>query len=206
MMRSVLPGTSGSAVAVVADASPRPRLLTGQHLLIAVIAGVTWLALIGGILSSDILSAGSVVASHGHSSLPAYAAYNMQEQVPTSFGSLSVFRAERTPVDDLVEVHVSMRVDNTQAAQVDAPRFEDLRLINTDGIEARPKPLAWSGPAVLIAHSSATVDLTFLAPPDMGLMWLEYRDPGIRWPLRVVVGIAGAPQPAAATDSGDQPS
>ena len=201
-MHIALPGAGSGPVSALAEASPR-RLLNGQHLLMAVIAGVTWLALIGGILSSDILSAGSVGAAHGHSGLPSYAAYNMQEVVPTSFGSLSVFRAELTPADDLVEVHVAVHVANTQDKQVDAPRLEDLRLINTHGAEAKPKPLAWSGPAVLIAHSSATIDLTYLAPRDMGLMWLEYRDPGIQWPLRVVVGSALVPQPAAVVVPGD---
>ena len=201
-MHSALPGTQSRPVAAWAAVSLLGPL-NGQHLLLAVVAGVTWLALIGSILGSDILSAGSGGAAHGHSGLPSYAAYNMQEQVPTSFGSLSVTRADVTPVDDLVEVHVSMRVLNTQDAQVDAPRVEDLRLINTSGAEAKPKPFGWSGPAVLIAHSSATIDLTYLAPPDLGLLWLEYRDPGIQWPLRVVVGSALTAQPAAAVAPGD---
>ena len=96
-----------------------------------------------------------------------------------------------------------MRVDNNRDAQVDAPRFEDLRLINSLGGEAKPKPGGWIGPAVLIAHSSATVDLTYLAPPDMGLLWLEYRDPAGLWPLRVVVGSALDTKPAAAVGPGD---
>jgi hypothetical protein len=176
-------------------------LLNGQRALLAVIGGVTWLALVGGFLSSYILIDGSG-GSH-HSSLPAYAAYNKQEQVPTSFGSLSVFRTDLTPVGDQVEVHVAMRVDNKQDGQIDAPRFEDLRLINTIGAEAKPKPGGWIGPAVLIGHTSATIDLTFLAPADMGLLWLEYRDPNGQWPLRVVVGSALDAKPAAAAATGE---
>src|SRR2546428_4097484 len=200
-MHVALPGAGSKPVAAVAEASPR-RLLDGQYALIAIIAGATWLALVGGFLSSYILTEGSAGASH-HSSLPSYAAYNQQELVPTSFGALSVYRADLTRLDDLVEVHVSMRVDNNQDAQIDAPRFEDLRLINSLGGEAQPKPGGWSGPAVLIAHSSATVDLTYLAPPDMGLLWLEYRDPAGLWPLRVVVGSALDAIPAAAVGPGD---
>jgi hypothetical protein len=201
-MHIALPGAGSGPVAAWAEASP-PRLLTGQHALIAVIAGVTWLALIGAVLGSNILSDGSGGGASHHSSLPSYAAYNMQEVAPTSYGSLSVFRADLTPVADLVEVHVSVRVDNNQDAQVDAPRFEDLRLINTHGAEAKPQPGGWSGPAVLIAHSSATVDLNYLAAQDMGLLWLEYRDPAGKWPIRVVLGSALAPQPTAAVDLGD---
>ena len=200
-MHIALPGAASGPVAALAEASPR-RLLNGQHLLMAVIAGVTWLALIGGVLSSDILSNGSGGGARHHS-LPSYVAYNTQEVAPTSFGSLSVFRAELTPADDLVEVHVAMHVANTQDAQVDAPRLEDLRLINSHGAEAKPKPLAWSGPAVLIAHASATVDLTFLALRGVGLLWLEYRDPAGQWPIRVVLGSARTAQPPAAGAPGD---
>jgi hypothetical protein len=180
-------------------------LLNGQHALLAVIAGVTWLALIGGVLSTYILSEGSGGGTHGHSSLPSYVAYNTQEVVPTAFGALSVTGAKVTPLADAdsVEVHVSMSVDNNQDEQIDAPRFEDVRLINTHGAEGKPKVGGWSGPAVLIGHSSATVDLTFLAPRDMGLVWLEYREPAARWPIRVVLGSASAPQPAAALGLGD---
>jgi hypothetical protein len=200
-MHIALPGTGSRPIAALADASPR-SLLDGRHALMAIVAGVTWLAVVGGILSSYILSAGPP-SSH-HSGLPSYVAYNAQEVVPTSFGTLSVTRADLTPLNDQVEVHVSMHVVNTQDAQIDAPRFEDLRLINTDGAEAKPKPLGWSGPAVVIGHSSATVDLTYVAPRNMGLMWLEYQDPQVQWPFRIVLGSAPAPQlAAAAADSGD---
>lgn len=202
-MRNIaLPGAGSWSVAALAEASPR-RLLDGQHVLIAVIAGVTWLALVGGILSSDILSAGAAGGGSHHSGLPSYAAYNSQELVPTSFGSLQVTRADLTPLTDVTEVHVSMHVVNNQDAQIDAPRFENLRLINTHEAEAKPRPGGWSGPAVLVGHSSATIELTYEAPRDMGLLWLEYRDPALRWPLRVVLGSAVAPQPAAAVAPGD---
>jgi hypothetical protein len=195
------PGPRNGLVAALAQASPRLQL-EGQHALIALIAGVTWLALIGGVLSGYILIEGSAGGSSHHSS-PSYAAYDTQEVVPTSFGSLSVYRADLTSTPDSVEVHVSMRVDNNQDAQVDAPRLEDLRLLNMLGAEANAKPGAWSGPAVLIAHSSVTVDLKYLAPHDTGLLWLEYRDPAGQWPLRVALGTAQAPQPAAAVGLGD---
>ena len=200
-MHSALPGTGGRPVGTLVAASPR-RLLDGQRLLIAIITGVTWLALVGGILSSHILSDGSGRGTHHHSS-PSYAAYNTQEVAPTSFGSLSVTRAELTPLADSLEVHVSMRLDNTQDAQIDAPRLEDFRLINARGAEANPTPGAWSGPVVVMAHSSATVDLAFLALRDAGLLWLEYRDPAGQWPIRVVLGSARTAQPPAAGAPGD---
>jgi len=135
--------------------------------------------------------------------LPSYAAYNSQELVPTSFGSLQVTRADLTPLAEAIEVHVAMHVVNNQDAQIDAPRLEDLRLINTHEAEAKPQPGGWSGPAVLVGHSSATVEVAYVAPRDMGLLWLEYRDPAIKWPLRVVLGSGLGPPPAAAVAPGD---
>ena len=111
-------------------------------------------------------------------------------------------RAELTPLADSLEVHVSVRVDNTRDAPIDVPRLEDLRLLNTLGAEVNPVPGMWSGPAVLIAHASGTVDLEFLAPRGAGLLWLEYRDPAGQWPIRVVLGSARAPQPAATVSLG----
>lgn len=182
-------------------ALPRPG---GQYVLVAVIAGVTWLALMGGLLSTYIVSNGPSHA--GHSSLPSYVAYNAGEVVPTAFGSVSVTDADVSPPaaadPDSVEVHVALRVDNNQDDQIDAPRFEDVRLINSHEAEARPKSGGWSGPSVLIGHSSATVNLTFVAPRNLGLLWLEYREPDAAWPVRVVVGNTPAPQPAAAGSLG----
>ena len=173
------------------------RLLTGQHALIGIVAGVTWLALMGAVLSGYIVgdSLAGFASAHSHS-LPAYAAYNTGELVPTSFGSLLVTRAELTSRPDQFEVHVSMRVDNNQDDQIDAPRFEDLRLIDTAGKpQATPKPGAWTGPAVVLGHSSGAIDLTYVAPSTTtGLLWLEYTDRQIEWPLRVALGTARAPQ------------
>lgn len=182
-----------------------PRV-SGEHVLMVVIGGVTWLALIGGVLSTSILSDGAPAAG-GHSHYqPAYVAYNAGEVVPTDFGALVVTGAEVSPPAtedaETLEVHVTLRVDNNQDAQIDAPRFEDVRLINSQATEARPKARGWSGPAVLIGHSSATVDLTFLAPRNLGLMWLEYRQSAGQSPARIVVGKTPLPQPTAADSLG----
>jgi hypothetical protein len=197
-MHIALPGTSSRPVAALAVAS-RP-VLNGQHALIAVIMGVTWLALIGGVLANSILSSGGGASHH---TAVFYIAYNSGEVVPTSFGSMSVATADLTTQADLVEVHLSMRVDNKQDTQIDAPRFEDLRLLNSDGVEAKPKSGGWSGPAVIIAHSSATVDLTYLAAADMGLLWLDYRDAAGPYPIRVIVGNSYNARSAVAGLSGD---
>ena len=200
MMHIGLPGTGSGPVAAVAEPSPR-RLLHGQHALMAVIAGVTWLALVGGVLSAYILSgAGGGPSSHY---TPAWSAYDMREAVSTSYGLVVVTDAEQTPSSDLVEVHVSMVAENKLDGPADAPRIEDVRLINTQGVEASLKPGAWSGPAVLAAHSSATIDITYEARKDMGLLWLEYREPVANYPLRFSLGVERAPLPAAAVGPGD---
>ena len=177
----------------VADSSmqialPLPRL-TGQTVLIALIAGVTWLALVGGVLSSYILSSSS--ASHH---LPiAYAAFDRSQAVPTGYGSFTVSRADLIGSADSVQVDLTLSVTNTQDSQVDAPRLEDFRVVTTAGAEAARLPNRWSGPSVLIPQSTSAVTFGFQAPPDAGLLWLEYRDPQSAWPTRVVLGAAQLP-------------
>jgi hypothetical protein len=158
------------------------------------VAGVTWLAVIGGVLSSYILiNAGA--AGHSHSN-PSYAAYDTLEPAPTSFGTVKVTRADMVSSEASVNVDVSMFVANTGDAQADAPRIEDLRLVNSYGEDLNTAPIKWSGPSVVVAHSTATVDLNFQAPRHAGLMWLEYRDPYGQWPIRIVLGTADPPQAA----------
>jgi hypothetical protein len=199
-MYTASPGAGSGLVAVLADASPR-RWLNGQHALMAVIAGVTWLALVGSILSAYILGGATGGASSHYT--PPFAAYDMQEVVPTSYGSISVIAAELTPVADSVDVHVSVRAENKQDGPVGAPRVEDLRLINTGGAEARPKPGEWSGPAIMVAHSTANIDVTFQAAQGMGLLWLQYQESVARYPIRFALGAVRAPLPAAAVGVGE---
>jgi hypothetical protein len=167
------------------------RLLGGQRALIAVVAGLTWLGLVGGLLSDYILSDGA--APHTHS-VAAYAAYDVRQAAPTSFGSLTVSRANLAPTGDAVVIDVSVRIDSTQDAQTDAPRLEQLRLIDTNGTDVTTTPGRWNGPAVLVGHSSATIDLEYLARPTDGPLWLEYADPYGPWPIRIHLG--DAPQGA----------
>ena len=158
---------------------------TGQHALLAVVAGVTWLALVGGVLSAYILS-GSAASSHY---VPAYAAHDLQEVVPTSYGTFQVTNAELTPVADLVEVHISMHAANTQDGPAEAPRIDDLRLINSSGSDGTPINGSWNGPVYVSAHSTATVDVAFrVTQAKGGLLWLEYREPAAGWPDRFALG------------------
>lgn len=173
--------------------------LSGHHALAGIIVGVTWLALIGGILSSYILG-GAGIKSHY---IPAYAAHDLHEVVPTSYGTFSVTRAELTPLADSVEIHVSMHAENKLDGPAEAPRIDDLRLINTGGAEGQPTNGSWSGPAFMLAHSTATVDVTFRAAQGMGLLWLEYREPSALYPFRFALGAVGAPLPTAAASPGD---
>lgn len=163
-----------------------PRtLLKGQRLLIAVIAVVTWLALVGGILSQYILESAGV---HTHATT-LYAAYDLLQPAPTRFGTLRVSRADLVPVNDGVKVEVTLLVNNTTNAQADAPRLEDMRLITSDGVDVNlQRAPGWNGPAVLPALSSNTIQLEYTAPPNAGLLWLEYNDLSSQWPLRMTLG------------------
>ena len=195
-MYTASPGASSGLVVV---ASPR-RWLDGQHALMAVIAGVTWLALVGGVLSTYILS-GFGASSHD---VPVYAAHDLQDVVPTSYGTFQVTRAELTQQADSVEVHVSMRAENKQDGPAEAPRIEDLRLINSSGSDGQPINGSWNGPVFMLAHTTASVDVSFrVAQPKGGLLWLEYRDPTSRWPNRFALGAVRAPLPATAVGVGE---
>ena len=174
--------------------------LTGQHTLMAVIAGVSWLALVGGVLSTYILS-GFGASSHY---VPVYAAHDLREVVPTSYGTFQVTGAELTPQADQVEVHVSIRAENALDAPAEAPRVDDLRVINSSGFEGQPINGSWSGPVYMLAHSSNTVDVAFrVSQQKGGLLWLEYREPAARWPNRFAIGAVRAPLPAAAVGVGE---
>jgi hypothetical protein len=169
---------------------------TGQHVLLAVIAGVTWLALVGGILSTYILS-GAGASSHY---APVYAAHDLQEAVPTSYGTFQVTNAELTPLADLVEVHVSMRAENSQDGPAEAPRIDDLRLINPSGSDGTPINGSWNGPVYVPAHSTASVDVAFrVTQAAGGPLWLEYREPAAASSNRFALGAVSAPLPTAAS-------
>ena len=173
---------------------------TGHHALMAVIAGVTWLALVGGILSAYILN-GLGASSHY---VPVYAAHDLQEVVSTSYGTFQVTRADLTQLADSVEVHVSIRAENTLDGTTEAPRIDDLRLINSSGFDGTPINGSWNGPVYVLAHSSATVDVGFrVAQTKGGLLWLEYREPAAGWPDRFALGAVRAPLPAAAVELGE---
>ncbi len=144
--------------------------LNGQHALMAVIAGVTWLALVGGVPSTYILSG---LGSRGHY-VPVYAAHDLQEVVPASYGTFQVTGADLNPLDDTVEVHVTMRAENKLDGPAEAPRIEDLRVINSSGSEGKPINGSWNGPVFMLAHSAAIVDVSYRVPQgNGGLVWLE---------------------------------
>ena len=172
------------------------RMLNGQHVLLALIAGVTWLALVGGIMGASILIE-SPGAPGGQHVVTFFEAHNTGELVNTSFGAVSVTRTDLTPVDDGLKVHVVMRVDNSLDSQIDAPRLESFRVLDTRGLEVNQGPARWNGPSVIIARSSTTVDLTFVVGSDAGSLWLEYRDPLGHWPFRVDLGSASVVRPRA---------
>jgi hypothetical protein len=177
----------------LSDMHIRPPFLRSQHGLIALVAGVTWLALIGGVLSSFIIEYGT---GHTLHSLPSYAAYDRQSPAPTSFGTLQLTQADMVPADSSVQVDLAMSVINAKDSQVDAPRIEDLRLLNSTGDDLKALPKGWSGPAVLVPHSSGTIVLQFQMPQDVSPMWLEYRDPFGQWPIRIALGTVSVPQAA----------
>jgi hypothetical protein len=139
---------------------------------------------------------GSGASNHG---APEYAAHDLQEVVSTSYGTFQVTRADLTPQPDSVEVHVSIRAENTLDSIAEAPRIDDLRLIDSSGTDGTPINGSWNGPIYVPAHSTALIDIGYrVAQSKGGLLWLEYRDPTSLWPDRFALGAVRAPLPAAA--------
>src|SRR5689334_20835605 len=90
------------AMHVAESSMPRPR--AGQPVvLIAVIAGVTWLAMMGAYVSSYVLG-------HPVELIPkTYAVYDMTEVAPTSYGSMSIASADLTSDGPNVIATLSLR-------------------------------------------------------------------------------------------------
>jgi hypothetical protein len=157
---------------------PRPRF-AGKAVLIAVIAGVTWLAMMGGYVSS-------YVVGHPIELLPQkYSAYAMSDVAPTSYGTMEIAHADvRTDGDTLI-AGLSLRMDNILNVGVEAPQVEELRLVDTNGNRvSRDVALAWNGPAFVPGQTTATIDITLAAPAGAGPVWLEYRKTQGQDPIR----------------------
>jgi hypothetical protein len=165
--------------------------------LVALVASVVALTVVGGVIAATILLGGG---AHGHRLKSAYVAYDASRPAPTSFGSISLAAVEldgapddgqrRSPADSL-QVRVSVTLANERDDSVEYARPEDFRVVSASGREADRLPSLFGPPSALSAHSSRTTDLRFLAPRDGGLLWLEYRDPRGTWPLRIPLGLSG---------------
>jgi hypothetical protein len=187
-MHTTLSTEAGGRRLVAAAHAAPAQLISGQKLLIGIIVGTTWLAVIGGLLSYYILQGAT---QHSHS-LPGYAAFNLLDRAPTAFGTVSVSSAVLVPTQDGVQVDVSVQAVNNQDSQVDAPSVEELGLVDGAGDSITIAPARWQGPAFLVPHSSSTIELQYVVKDGAGLVWLEYRDPLGQWPIRVALGDAPA--------------
>jgi hypothetical protein len=182
-------------------------VLSRQAVLLALIVGVTWLALIGAALAAAILS-DQTPRVPGHGSGPSYELYEIGWAVPTAFGSLTldsaglngigVRQSPLNPVDpdepisnpDKVQLQLSLSLSNQQAQRVAAPRAEDFRLVTTWNSLGDRVPELSQMPAFIDAQSTAQAQLTFMAPQDGSVLWLEYRQGQSQRPVRIQLGWA----------------
>jgi hypothetical protein len=167
-----------SAMHVAASGMQRPR--AANHLvLIAVIAGVAWLAMMGAYVSSYVL--GHPVELIAKS----YATYGMTDVAPTSYGSISITSADLSTDAGTTTATVSVRLDNVLNHGVEAPQVEELKLVDATGKQvSRPAAVAWNGPAFMAPEATARVDITLEAPADAGPLWLQYQNVRGRDPIR----------------------
>lgn len=166
------------AVSSTQIALPRPRA-GGQSVLIVVIAGVTWLAMMGAYVSSYILGHPVELISKS------YDTYAMTDVAPTSYGSISITSADLSTDADTTTATLSLRLDNIRSRGVEAPQVEELKLVDATGKQvSRPAAVAWNGPAFVAAEASARVDITLEAPADAGPLWLQYQNVRGSEPIR----------------------
>jgi hypothetical protein len=166
------------AVSSTGIALPRPRV-GGQGVLIAVIAGVAWLAMMGAYVSSYVLG-------HPVELIPkTYETYGLTDVAPTSYGSISIASADLSTDDGITTAAVSVQLDNIRSRGVEAPQVEELKLVDGTGKQvSRPAAVAWNGPAFVAAEATARIDITLEAPADAGPLWLQYQNVRGSEPIR----------------------
>ena len=160
-------------------ALPRPRV-SGRWLPIGLIAGITWLAMMGAVVSSYVLG-------HPLDFVPAsYTAYaDITTVAPTSYGSLAVTRADVSTDAGIVTARFTLVQVNATDSLAESPQIEELWLVDASGrIVSKPVPDTWNGPAFLPGHGTATIVSAYEAPADAGPLWLVYQNVRGQHPIR----------------------
>jgi hypothetical protein len=183
--------------------------MNGTFVLLALVVGVTWCALIGATLGISILRDGRPTAALAHhSSGNSYSIYELNWQVPTAFGSLTVsdaritqgalaeislqaYSEDQPPVPpDKLQISLSLNMANNQPEAVASPPLDAFRLVSTYGSEADRVSGLSSLPGTLQPNASSTGTLVFAAPQDGSVLWLEYRERPDDRPVRIALGWA----------------
>ena len=81
-------------------------------------------------------------------------------------------------------------MENRQDNPINVPTLDELRIVNTAGAEATYLGGGWHGNPVVGPGSSSSGEFRFNAPPDGGMLILEYREQTDGTPIRVAVGYA----------------
>jgi hypothetical protein len=129
-------------------------------------------------------------------------AYDLNDPVPTSYGSFTETAVRLVNSDDRSEVNVSLSVDNRQGVPIKVPMPDELRLVSTDGAEGTYLGGGWRDDPLVSGRSSTSGDFRFAAPPTGGMLILEYRERTAETPIRIAVGYVVV-HPAASTIEAD---
>ena len=129
-------------------------------------------------------------------------AYDLNDPVPTSYGSFTETAVRLVNSDDRSEVNVSLSVDNRQDVPIKVPMPDELRLVSTDGAEGTYLGGGWRDDPLVSARSSTSGDFRFAAPPTGGMLILEYHERTAETPIRIAVGYVVV-HPAASTIEAD---
>ena len=167
--------------------------------LLLIVAGVALMAVVGAMVGFSVLTTDP-------ETVQVQPGWGVSDEVPTSYGSFSVREVTQLAglsaedlagvthgVGDLVppdkeQVELSLVLTNTSAKPVSYSFEHDFKLITSTGGDVEQLPGLSAPSGKLSGHSSLTTQLRFMAPRDGGALVLQYREPGTRRPVAVLLG------------------
>lgn len=202
-----MPSNATAPAAVLPVRSRRPILLS-----LALVAVVGVLAIAGGVLAADMLRAPAPVADDTFPAKPGQklGPFGPGDDVPTSFGAISVQHAER--LDGLTSRQLAgmdhniaglvrkgqtrLQASVTLTNLLDGPMrytLEDFTLRASKDGKALPIVASSTKPGVLEPDASVDARIDFIAPAGAKRFWVDFNDPKRSQPITIDLGRVQVP-------------
>lgn len=189
---------------------PAKAYVLSAMLLRTLVAAIVTLAVVGAALAAGLFVGSRIVRS----GLPA-TVYAVGQEVPTSFGALTIEEVEHPSGPAVAQewelphgqvragqtqVKATVLLTNTRDHSVDYSNFQ-FRLLSEKTTVALPPSWATLDEGVLPSGGSIAVVLSFIVPADAGNLWLQFSDP-LRPSSVVLVKLPAAEHEAVQQGSG----